>query len=195
MFLYNNFPNYIDEFAQNFPTMPIDKNTPEKQRNYCYTIMLIMSLPISFGLGNYLYYHNYSLKSILSFIGYFILSCIIIIPLHYLILALSISFNFKDRIWCFGFNKRYLVPFSYCKKIVSRNRIIVSIIIQFIIFTVIPYYLMMFFFANLILYAIASCNALISSFQIYDMYILLRYVKGNKMILKSNNKYYIIDKK
>ena len=137
--------------------------------------MLFIYYPICFGLGcSMASFHTLVINSALWFIGYLILTSFIIIPLHYFIQCLFYPVKISSDECFIGFYKNLLTPFCYCKKELKRERLIIASLVPFIILTIIPLIIFINSDINMFLYALACGNALLSSFDIYDVYVLIK---------------------
>lgn len=75
-------------------------------------------------------------------------------------------------------------------------RLILAAMFPFMLLTWLPLIIIINTGASMLLYAIAYSNAIISAFDLYDIYILLSKIPGwKKVILKSANRYFIVLKK
>lgn len=194
MFIYGPFPNIEMEISSRYQLIVADTNTITDQRKYSYLIMLFIYLFACFGLGCSMYsFSTLFIHSAFWFLGYLILMSFIIIPLHYFIHCLFYPVKMKSEECFIGFYKKLLTPFCYCKKELRRQRLIISSLVPFVLLTIIPLVVFMNLDTNMCLYAFVCVNALLSSFDIYDAYVLIRKIpKGDNFIIKSNNTYYTI---
>ena len=194
MFIYGPFPNIEMEVSSRYQLISADTNTTTEQRKYSYLIMLFIYYPVCFGLGcSMASFHTLFISSAFWFLGYLILTSFIIIPLHYFIHCLFYHVKMNSDLCFIGFYKNLLTPFCYCKKELKRERLILASLVPIIILTIIPLVIFMNSDTNMCLYALACGNALLSSFDIYDAYILIKKIpRGDNLIIKSNNTYYTI---
>ena len=194
MFIYGPFPNLEMEISSRYQLIPADTNTTTEQRKYSYLIMLFIYYPVCFGLGcSMASFHTLFISSAFWFLGYLILTSFIIIPLHYCIHCLFYPVKINSDTCFVGFYKNLLTPFCYCKKELKRERLIIASLVPFIILTIIPLVIFINSDTNMFLYALACGNAFLSSFDIYDAYILIKKIpRGDNLIIKSNNTYYTI---
>lgn len=194
MFIYGPFPNIEMEVSSRYQLIPADTNTAAEQKKYSYIIMLFIYYPICFGLGcSMASFHTFFISSALWFLGYLILTSFIIIPLHYFIHCLFYPVKINSDECFIGFYKNLLTPFCYCKKELKRERLIIVSLVPFSILTIIPLVIFINSDTNIFLYALACGNALLSSFDMYDAYVLIKKIpRGDNFIIKSNNTYYTI---
>ena len=194
MFIYGSFPNIESEISNRYKLIPVDANTTTEQRKYSYLIMLFVYYPLCFGLGYSMFsFHTLFINSAFWFVGYLIITSIFVIPLHYFLQSLFYHVKITSKDCFIGFNKNVLVPFCYCKKGLKRGRLLLATLTPYILLTVIPLVIFINSDTNMCLYSIACGNALLSSFDIYDSYMLIKKIpKGNSFIIKSNNTYYTI---
>lgn len=191
MFTYGPFPNIEIEVSSRYQLIPVDSNTTTEQKKYSYFIMLFIYYTICFGLGcSMASYHTLFIRSALWFLGYLILTSFIVIPLHYLIHCLFYPVKINSDKCFIGFYKKLLTPFCYCKKELKRERLLIASVVPFLILTIIPLVIFINLDRDMFFYALASVNALLSSFDIYDAYVLIKKIpKGDSLIIKSNNTY------
>lgn len=197
MVIIGDYPNFKQDICKNYKLTSIDRNSPRKQKKYSYRIMLLLYFPLCFVLGFCSFYYDSNIVFALnSYIVYFVLLLPFVCIVHEFLRCVS----FPMECWkgdCFvGISTKYFIPFCYCKKALSRNRLLFTYILPMLFLTLLPIAIMCFTGIEMILLAIVSINILISSFDIYDIYILIaKSDVGEYMILKSNNRFYFVESK
>lgn len=161
-------------------------------------LFLILFYPLCFGLGIMMYtYHSKFALSAFYFLGFLIISFFIIIPLHILLHVLTLPGNFSDDELYVGFNRKYLDFFVIYNRPISKKKLIISAIFPLLFISIITFFLLVFEFTNMFIYALLCSNILISTQDIYDVYILLKdkseeehtkYIKVENSIYKMNMK-------
>lgn len=163
-----------------------------------FKLFLILFYSLCFGLGIMMYtYHSKFVHSAFCFLGFLVISFIIVIPLHILLHILTLPGNFSDDELCVGFNKKYLDFFVIYNKPISKKNLIISSIFPLLFISIITFLLLVFEFTNMFIYALFCSNILMSTQDIYDTYILLKdkseeehtkYIKVENSIYKMNMK-------
>jgi len=194
MFIYESFPNIESQISSKYKLILADANTTAQQKKYSYLIMLFVYYPLCFGLGYSMFsFHTLFIHSAFWFLGYLIITSFFVIPLHYFLQCLFYTVKINSDECFIGFNKNLLVPFCYCRKALKKVRLLTAALVPYILLTIIPLVIFINSDTNLFLYSIACGNALLSSFDIYDAYILIKKIpKGDSFIIKSNNIFYTV---
>jgi hypothetical protein len=121
---------------------------------------------------------------------------LVVAIIHQLLHCLLFPINTWRKKCYIGFYRKYLTPYCYCKKELKKMRLILAAMFPFMLLTWLPLIIIINTGASMLLYAIAYSNAIISAFDLYDIYILLSKIPGwKKVILKSANRYFIVLKK
>lgn len=194
MFIYGSFPNIESAISTRYKLLLADSNTTSEQRKYSYIIMLFIYYLLCFGLGYSMFsFHTLFINSAVWFVGYLIITSFFVIPLHYFLQCIFYSVKINSNNCFIGFNKSLLIPFCYCKKGLKRGRLLISDLVPSILLTTITLVIFINSETNMCLYSIVCGNALLSAFDIYDMYILIKKIpRGDIFIIKSNNTYHTI---
>lgn len=195
--VFGNFPDFSDDFAEGYDFIPISTKHYENKSKYSFMIMLLIFYPLCFGLGYSMFgYHEKFIHSFLYFCIFFLLVSIIVIPLHLLIQTIFYPCRLFNKNCYIGFNYKTLAPFTCYKGQIARWRLILGSLLPFLLMTVIPIWIVTITSANMLLYAIASVNGLISAYDLYDLLILISRVPSNSNnVIKSNNVFYLLTKK
>lgn len=132
---------------------------------------LIIACIYAFGLGYSLFYLDNPIKTGALFLGILAASYLILIIPHEFLHVLCYP-NKKNII--IGYTLSKLKFISYIKETISKPRILLSLILPFVIFSIIPSIIIYLFDFNLFLYAIASANAIKSSRDIFNFILIIK---------------------
>lgn len=196
MFINIPFPNFKPEISKEYKLVVADHNSIRKQRKYACRIMIFFHYLLCFGFS----YRMCSLpkefiRDLFCFLVYLIITFSVVFLIHHLLHCLLYPKDTWKNHCYIGFYK--FIPYCYCKKELNKFRLILAAFFPFLLLTIIPLTLISDRETiDILLYSIAYGNAILSSFDFYDMYILLRKVPGwKKPILKSANRYFTVLKK
>lgn len=195
MIIKTSFPAVDTLETEDYKLTPIDDNSIYKQRKYCYIMMLLLYYTLCFGLGLTIqYYHSLFVEACFWFLGYFLISIIIILPAHLILRSLLLGVNIFGK-ECYGvFNTEYLMPYFVVDRVCGKRRLIVSYLIPLILLSIAPFIFFMYLEVNLFIYALFCTNTLISVFDIYDSYILIKKAPVACGVVKNNNIFHVYRK-
>ncbi|MBD7911543.1 MULTISPECIES: DUF3267 domain-containing protein [Clostridium] len=197
MFVNGPFPDFKSEISSEYTITSADRNSPKKQRKYASRIMILIHYPFCFGIGYSTFnFHSNFIKSLIWFLGYFLLFFLVVTIIHLLLHCLFFPTSTWNKKCYLGFYRKYLTPFCYCKKELKKFRLIIAAISPLFILTIFPLLIIIYNHISMLLLSIAYANALLSAFDLYDIYILLKKIPGSgNIILKSANRYFIVKKR
>lgn len=186
-YINGDFPNFTNIIAKD---ETIKKATPNLRRNelkYIFICMYTTILILCFGLGyNLLSFHSKFIHAFGLFCLIFILSFIVVIPLHLLIHTFLYDGGIKNNNCIIGFNKTYLSVYNYYNGTIKYSRFIIMTLLPFLLLTILPLLLIAVTGFNIVLYAICLSNAILSCYDLYDIYIIIRKIPKNSYIIKSD---------
>ncbi|WP_366777774.1 DUF3267 domain-containing protein [uncultured Clostridium sp.] len=197
MIITSDYPNFSEEISDDYILKALDNNSLKQQKKYSYLIMSIIHYVLSFYLGyNLFYFGDKFTISIIYFLIYIVLIITLVVLVHTCLHCVLFPYNTWSNSCYIGISFKHMTPFCYCKKELKRWRLILSTIFPFIFLTVIPFTFYIYTPTNMLLYSIVYCNSILSAFDIYNFYILtFKQISQRNLLIKSNNKFYLINKK
>ncbi|MGG7098093.1 DUF3267 domain-containing protein [Clostridium sardiniense] len=141
-----------------------------KNRFYIFLFIFFLTF-FSFGYKLF-FYKDAFIATLLSYLLLMFLCIFLCIPIHLFIQGVAYK-NFKNInliMWIDNFHISI-----YYSKYASNKRHILSLILPFIILTIIPLFIITFLYNSIVLVSIASANILISSLDLYNLYRFIRY--------------------
>lgn len=197
MIFTNTYPNFSEEISVDYTLKSLDNNTLIQQKTYSHVILILIHYVLCFYLGfNLFHFGDNFVTPIIYFLLYSLLITFLISLTHVFFHFIMFPLNTWDKDCYIGFSLKHLTPFCYCKKQLKRWRLIISTTLPFIFLTVIPFKFYIKDPTNMLLFSIIYINSLLSAFDIYNLYILLfKKITDRHLLLKLNNKFYLLDKK
>ncbi|MGL4731935.1 MAG: DUF3267 domain-containing protein [Clostridium sp.] len=187
--VYGEMPSLDRFFEEDSIWKKADMFNCNKVFNCRIKILFIISLIFSFGVGYSLYpYHTQALNALKYFFMYFILSLIVVFPVHYATHIILIPSSIRKGFFVVNLNR--LSVKLFINKSISKDRYILSYLMPFIILTIIPFIYVTFINHNLVVFAIAYANALYSVGDLVFSYALIRYIPEKTIIRFYSNQIY-----
>ena len=134
-------------------------------------VKVIIACGYAFGLGYSLFYLDNPIKTGFLFLGLLAVSYLILIIPHEFLHVLFYP-NKKNVIIRYTLSKLKFV--SYINGTISKSLMLLSLILPFIIFSIIPSIIIYLFDFNLFLYAFASANAIMSGRDIFNFIFIIK---------------------
>ncbi|MBE6050891.1 MAG: DUF3267 domain-containing protein [Clostridium sp.] len=197
MIITSAYPNFLKKVSVDYTLKSLDNNTLIQQKRYTHVILLIIHYVLCFYLGfNLFNFGDKFVTPVIYFLIYLILVTLLISLIHVFLHFIIFPINTWKKDCYIGFSLKHLTPFCYCNKELKRWKLIISTILPFIFLTIIPFKLYVANPTNMLLFSIIYSNSLLSAFDIYNLYILLfKKITDRGLLLKSNNKFYLLHKK
>jgi hypothetical protein len=196
MFLNIPFPDFKKEISEEYKMVVADHNSLRKQKKYARRIMLFFHYLLCFWFSYKMFsFPSIFVKALFGFLVCLVATFLIVFLIHNLLHCLFYPSNTWRKNCYIGFYK--LIPYCYCKKELNKFRLILAAFFPFVMLTVIPLTLISGVdVADILLFSVAYGNAILSAFDFYDIYVLIRKVPGwEKPVLKSRNRYFTVLKK
>lgn len=145
------------------------------------TLMSIISLLLSFGLGVVFYtYHEQVKLGVKYFLISFPLTLILMFPLHYFFQMLFLPDGFKKSY--VGLSFKNINSFLFLDRSASKGLTIFSLLLPFILFTLIPFGAVLYLGGNVIAYSVLYAGFMYSAFDILKIYAIGKYIPSKTLI-------------
>lgn len=180
-FVYGDIPKG-DKFYENSSIWrKADMDKIYNIYNKRLTFMGILSLLLSFGLGVVFFsYHEQVGLAVKQFIISFPIILILIFPIYYFFQIIFLPEGFKKSTVGLSFGN--FNSFLFLDRSVSKGRTLFTLIIPFILFSILPFIAFLYFEGNVIIYSLLYCGILYSTFDILKMYAIGKYIPKNTLI-------------